>query len=318
VAGSWIALCALLLGGGWLLRSADRPTSAPSAPRAWLRRAVQSVATAVVVALALRAFVLQVFVAKGDSAAPELPAGSWVVVWKLPARLGPGDFVVYEHAGRSWLGRVEAVRDTELQVRRFGRDDHVVSRGAVTGKVVAQTRGRFTAAASAGLGTLARAEREEDVAGTRAGLAVEALPMTEWIQGTWMFDAEHSSALARVADSATTEESRRVAQQALDEIKRTLAEGAEGMRWTITATEMQSHHAPEGTRSGPYEILESRGENEVVVRSVDDGTPKVMVLIREGGRLLIGTGSPPPPHPLNIEVPAYYRRVSSDEPHRNQ
>jgi serine/threonine protein kinase len=256
-----------------------------------LKRWMTGAALALTVALLLRAFVVQVFVAQGDSAAPELPAGSWVVVWKLPSRFSPGDFVVYSEDDRWLLGQVTAARATELVVRRFRKDDHVVPLKEVAGKVIAQTRGRDVRTASA----------PQPEAAPK--------PMAEWIRGRWAFDGEYCAAMARVAETATTEESRRVAQEALDQIKQALVRDSDGMRWTITASEMQSHHGPGGTRSGPYEIVEARGVDAVVVRSLDEGQTKLMLLIREGDRMRISEASPPAPHPLHIEVPAYYRRV---------
>jgi signal peptidase I len=50
---------------------------------------------AVAIALPIQQFLLQPFVLKGSSAAPELPKGSLVLVWKLPQRFEPGDMVVY-------------------------------------------------------------------------------------------------------------------------------------------------------------------------------------------------------------------------------
>jgi hypothetical protein len=96
----------------------------------------------------------------------------------------------------------------------------------------------------------------------------------------------------------------------LEHIRSTLGQGAEGLSWTITATEMQSHQKSGETRSGPYRILQSRGENAVQVESIDEGKPKIMVIRRDGDRMRIDPDQSPP-HPLHIEVPGYYRRADS-------
>ena len=104
--------------------------------RKWFRRAL----IALGVALLLRAFLLQAFTIPNGSASPEIPKGSWVLAWKLTKYCAPGDFIVYDENGQYYLGKVIVVRESEIQVRRFGKDDYVVPRERVAGRVIFNTR----------------------------------------------------------------------------------------------------------------------------------------------------------------------------------
>lgn len=136
------------------------------------------------------------------------------------------------------------------------------------------------------------------------------LPMAEWIRGTWEFDSDTSSARSRVTEAATTEESRASAEAALAQVRDSLVTGSKGMRWTFAESTVIAHHAPEGPRSGPYEVVESRGADAVVIRTQDEGQTKTLLLTREGELMRLDGEPPPPPFPVPIEVPSYYRRAT--------
>jgi hypothetical protein len=104
------------------------------------RKLLYSLGVALGIALFLRAFVIQAFTIPNNSAAPEIPKGSWVLAWKLRNNYAPGDFIVYTLAEHYFLGKVIAVRETEIQVRRFGKDDWIVPRAEVQGRVIFNTR----------------------------------------------------------------------------------------------------------------------------------------------------------------------------------
>ena len=107
--------------------------------RGW-RKAILTTVTAMVIALPLRASVIQTFVLRGNSAAPELPAGSWVLVWKLSQSFAVGDMVVYKEGDLAFAGRLVKLGKEYLVVQRNGTGDLTVSRDLVIGKVIAQTR----------------------------------------------------------------------------------------------------------------------------------------------------------------------------------
>jgi signal peptidase I len=117
--------------------------ASPVAPPNWKYRIwkiARTVLIALGIALFLRAFVLQPFRIPVNAYAPEIPQGSWVLAWKLTRNYAPGDFIVYVEAQQHYLGKVIAVRETEIQVRRHGKDDHVVPQAQVIGRVIVNSR----------------------------------------------------------------------------------------------------------------------------------------------------------------------------------
>ena len=80
------------------------------------------------------------FVIKGDSAAPEIPRGSWVLAWKLTKNYAVGDFIVYREGDMDFLGKVTVVGEDQLQVIRFGKDNYLVPTENVLGRVMFNTR----------------------------------------------------------------------------------------------------------------------------------------------------------------------------------
>jgi hypothetical protein len=126
-----------------------------------------------------------------------------------------------------------------------------------------------------------------------------------WLQGEWVFDAEHFKEQARVAAAAATDDRQKAILQALTTAT---FEGSEGMTWTITPTEMQSHHPGSGTRKGPYRIVRKRDADTVEAEVMDEGKPKRMIFHREGERLCLSMANRDPKNPLDL--PAYYKKVT--------
>jgi len=90
----------------------------------------------VVAAGALRQWVVSAYTIKNDSLAPELPAGSYVLAWKLARTYGPGALVVYRDGDRYFAGRVSAATAGEVRVNRNGVPDSAVPRSALRGRIV--------------------------------------------------------------------------------------------------------------------------------------------------------------------------------------
>jgi tRNA A-37 threonylcarbamoyl transferase component Bud32 len=107
-----------------------------------------SLLLAVVIAIPIWGFVAQPFLLKGDSASPELPRGSWVLVWKLTRNYSPGEIIIYGSGPMAMAGRVKGVTDSGLMVQRNNMPDFLVPRSRVIGKVVLHTRGGGTSSAS--------------------------------------------------------------------------------------------------------------------------------------------------------------------------
>jgi hypothetical protein len=113
-------------------------TSLTRHPR--LRRLGRQIALAIAIAVPLRAFVLAPYRAAGASVAPEVPAGSHIIVWQLAPKFSPGDIAAYRDGGRVFLGRVATVGTDSLTVDRAQESGIPVSRKAVIGRVILSTR----------------------------------------------------------------------------------------------------------------------------------------------------------------------------------
>ena len=117
-------------------RKAEIPRKEKRPVKSWLHKTGISIAVALVVALIVKTFFCEAFVAITDSAAPELPRGSRVIAWKLANAFVPGDLIVYKLDGKANLGRVVADEGTNLLVNRNGKADAAVARDTVVGKVI--------------------------------------------------------------------------------------------------------------------------------------------------------------------------------------
>ena len=91
---------------------------------------------ALVILLIIRTFFLQAFRAATDSAVPEIPQGSGILVWKLAHNFAPGDLIAYRINGGANVGRVVSSKEGAISVNHNGQADIVVPRGDVLGKVI--------------------------------------------------------------------------------------------------------------------------------------------------------------------------------------
>jgi serine/threonine protein kinase/signal peptidase I len=92
--------------------------------------------SAIVIALVIRTFLLQTFSVAGDGAAPEIPHGSSVAVWKLTRNFAPGDIIAYRHEGRVNVGRVVRGEGGDFFVKNNGEAVAAVPRADIIGKVI--------------------------------------------------------------------------------------------------------------------------------------------------------------------------------------
>jgi serine/threonine protein kinase len=114
---------------------AMRAAAAPRSPARWRKQAV-SVALAVLIALVLRTWVIGAYTIKADALAPELPAGSLVLAWKVTRDFYPGDLIVYRSENFSGVGRVTGNEPDAVRVNRNESVDFHVPRTSIEGKVI--------------------------------------------------------------------------------------------------------------------------------------------------------------------------------------
>ena len=134
--GSAAATVILIVGAAslWVLaRNLKASSSRASSGQRLLGRAL---VPALAVALLVRTFICQPFIVGSDSAAPEIPAGSHILVWKLSDSFAPGDVIAYALEGKTYVGRVWGVSATSLTINRNGEPDAVVPRLRVIGRVI--------------------------------------------------------------------------------------------------------------------------------------------------------------------------------------
>ncbi|MCB1227716.1 MAG: S24/S26 family peptidase, partial [Verrucomicrobiales bacterium] len=97
-----------------------------------------SMILAIPIALFVRSFVLDDFVVSTHAVKPEVPQGSYVLVWKLRAPLSPGDLVVFsdpEYPHRT--GRVKGANSEGYEIERSGGEEVLlIPAQKITGKVI--------------------------------------------------------------------------------------------------------------------------------------------------------------------------------------
>jgi signal peptidase S26 family len=102
---------------------------------------IKPIIVSLVLALMVRWAVAQTFYAPSDAAAPQIPKGSRVLVYKLARSYSPGDVVVFRnHDGVYRIGIVQGTQSGGLAVRRNGFPDVVVPMDQVIGRVIFNTR----------------------------------------------------------------------------------------------------------------------------------------------------------------------------------
>ena len=105
-----------------------------------LRRHARQLAIALFIAIPLRVFAVIPYRATGASVAPEIPAGSHLIVWQLAPTFAPGDIAAYRNGSMAYLGRVTAVGDADLSIARNGVPVQSIPRSAIIGRVVLSSR----------------------------------------------------------------------------------------------------------------------------------------------------------------------------------
>jgi hypothetical protein len=110
--------------------------SDPARRREQWRKWARQIVIGVLIATVLRTWAVGVYVIRNDSIAPELPADSRVLVWKLSHGYAPGDLVVYRESALSYAGRVTGKDSDTILVNRNGVPDFRVRRETVAGKVI--------------------------------------------------------------------------------------------------------------------------------------------------------------------------------------
>lgn len=96
--------------------------------------------TALPIAFFIRTFAAEVFITPGNSMAPEVPAESRVLAWKLTARFVPGDIITYLHQEKTFLGRVSRVEKNQIWITRNNTPEQPVEMHNVTGRLLFQYR----------------------------------------------------------------------------------------------------------------------------------------------------------------------------------
>ena len=118
--------------------SKSMKTSFLKSPR--LRRIARNLIVAIAVVLTLRTFFLTPYRAVGASVAPEIPAGSHVLAWKVAPRFSPGDVAVYREGDHAYLGRVTGVNAEGLSIVRNNQPEQTIAHDLVIGRVIVVTR----------------------------------------------------------------------------------------------------------------------------------------------------------------------------------
>jgi hypothetical protein len=133
---SALATLILLTGAAflWVLaKNIKTPASRVASGKRFLGRMIVPAIAAVVL---LRAFVVEAFVVPVNSLAPEIPAGSRILVWKLSSFFAIGDVIAYAHEDKTYVGRVVRSTDTNITINRNGWSDESIPRSRVIGRVI--------------------------------------------------------------------------------------------------------------------------------------------------------------------------------------
>ena len=74
-----------------------------------------------------------------DAVAPELPNGSWALVYRLTSEFQPGDVVAYQVGSKLWVARYKSGTPSVIQLTR-NNEQLEVPRNTAIGKVVLASR----------------------------------------------------------------------------------------------------------------------------------------------------------------------------------
>ena len=124
----------LIVGTVWLWILCLRmplPTSRP----AYLKRLLGlKIVPALAIVVLLRTYLVQPFSVPTDSAAPEIPRGSHILVWKFYDNFARGDMIAYCHTGKTFVGRVVSATDTPSPSAAMANPTHPFSAHALRAK----------------------------------------------------------------------------------------------------------------------------------------------------------------------------------------
>jgi serine/threonine protein kinase len=134
--GSALATVILIVGATSLWMLARHLKASSSVAVSGKRFLGRCIVPFLAVALLIRTFICQPFVVSSDSAAPEIPAGSHILVWKLSGSFAPGDVIAYAHEGKTYVGRVLGGAGARLTVNRNGEPDVIIPPLRVVGRVI--------------------------------------------------------------------------------------------------------------------------------------------------------------------------------------
>ena len=114
----------------------DDPAPQLTKRRRWWWKQLKNGMVALLIAVPLRTWFVQAYVIKNDSMAPEIPQGSYVLVWKFSHEFSPSDILAYKHGDQTWVGRVVRADHENVMVQRNGTPEEAVPRSLIIGKVV--------------------------------------------------------------------------------------------------------------------------------------------------------------------------------------
>jgi predicted Ser/Thr protein kinase len=134
-----LAVFAELIARRWEPAPATQPES-PEQRRSLFRRIVHKTLVTLIVVVVIggviRTVLVEPFRAATNAAAPEIPKGSHMLVWKIATQFSRGDLIAYRYQGVVCVGRIRSVHGDQFTVAHYNRPDVVISSGAVVGRVV--------------------------------------------------------------------------------------------------------------------------------------------------------------------------------------
>ena len=105
-----------------------------------VRRLARQLIIAAAIAIPIRAFAVAPYRAAGASVAPEVPAGSHVLAWRIAPTFIPGDIAVYREGDHAFLGRVTSIGTDGIVIARNNQPEQAVPRDSIIGRVILTTR----------------------------------------------------------------------------------------------------------------------------------------------------------------------------------
>lgn len=149
------------------------------------RKLVKTVVVVLILLITVRTFFAQPFRVPTDGAAPEIPRGSHVLVWKLSRTFAPGDIVAYEWDNLSWIGRIVRSAGEEIILSQNDKPEITIPRSAIIGKVISvYWRGTSDPSALA-----SSPPAKVPAALSPAGFAPISTP-PHWMHGRWVADLD--------------------------------------------------------------------------------------------------------------------------------